>query len=361
VDAWQQLAQHSVTRTEMTSTPRPEESYSSMSMLLEEPFDYVIHYLHGMKDSFEGNLETVKGTVAHTFIEEIVERVKGGNSDKFVSAVEFENKFGSTGRDELLDEIMYNVGAELLLPENAMDLMHFKTVLFERSIPALVRILRDNHLCICWCERHMNHVLPPAANGENGFRLDARIDMIVQDSKTGKYGIFDFKWTRNPGRRVEEIENGRDLQLELYRRIAEMELDDAIDLRGYFLLRQACYVTDYAGLAPSDCIRVVARKSGSDLYGQALKTYNLRLRDLFEGPLVVFEEGDGMKAEDLSGTSLMNAMLAETALTQEPSAEYFAPEGLKVRYVKRYNAAQPQGSKKDASYGRNAILKGRLK
>lgn len=366
VQAESQQAEYRVTRIE---NKREKESYSSLSLLLHEPFDYVMDYLLRLKWTEPGNLETTKGTVAHAFIRKIAESVKGDNPGRAVSAQEFRGVFESDEGKALLDEAVIENGAVLLEPDNEIELSVFRHILMTRSVPSLLDILQANDMKIMFCEKPLLVNLPGKPGTGDAFTLDARIDMIAADG-SGRMCIFDFKWTNSPDRREEEIKNDSDLQLELYQKAVEKEMGAGdVRLRGYYLLKQGRFITSDDTMDTCDGRVTVLERKESDvsLYDRFLNTYMLRMQSLYcncDGngePVSVIEEGDGMKGAAMADTVLVSRMVDESRQIKANSGSYIGVEGVNVKYVKTRDDVTVSGTKADGSFGKNTILKGRIK
>lgn len=335
-------------------TPKPVgyqrdyESFSSLNELINQPFDYVLDYIYNMKDEDEGNLSTVEGNVAHAVIEQIVAECKdaSGNVDttKFLNIC---NK--SSNLEARTDKAILEVGAQLLQPENEMECTVFKRIFIKKSVPVLVKIIKDNSLEVVGSEVEYTTMLKDSS-GTDAFNFNAKIDFLlkrkIEESKKYEYLIFDFKWTGNPNKRKEELEKCKELQLALYQKIAEDNGLLPVVMRGYYLLKQAQLLTVNNVLKTDDNIVIVEQKSTYNIFEQAVASYRKRIQDLKEGWI---EEGEEMKGPEFIGTKFIDSYYPN-------SDKFYLSNGLTATSKKDGMTANV----KKSSYSKNAVLKGKI-
>lgn len=328
---------------------RDYESFSSLNELINQPFDYVLDYIYNMKDEDEGNLSTVEGNVAHAVIEKIVTECKdpSGNVDtsKFLNICK-----NSSNLEARTDKAIIEVGAQLLQPENEMERTIFKRIFIEKSVPVLVKIIEDNTLEVVGSEVEFTSILKDSS-GANAFIFNAKIDFLLKRKSEGsqeyEYLIFDFKWTGNPNKRQKELEDCKELQLALYQKIAETNGNSPVVMRGYYLLKQAQLLTVYPKLNPKDAIVVVPRKTSPEIFEQAVNSYRERIQNLKEGYI---EEGEEMKGPEFEPTQFVKLYFPNPD-------KYYLNNDLCARSKKDGMTAKAKGT----SYGKNVVLKGKIK
>ena len=335
-------------------TPKPVgyqreyESFSNLDELINQPFDYVLDYLYNMKDEKSNNLSTVEGNVAHWVISQIVEECKNASMDvdtnKFLTICN--NKSELTTRTE---KAIHDIGAMLLQPENEMECINFKRIFSEDSIPTLVKIIQNNHLEIVGSEMEFTNLLTDSS-GANVFNFNAKIDFLLKrknpETKELEYLIFDFKWTGNPNKREEELRNGKELQLALYKISAEVNGYCPVVMRGYYLLKQAQLLTTDSVLDISDDI---IPPKGNDIFEQAVASYRERIQNLKDGYIEEGEEKKGIEFENKKTVFITEYM-------SNPNG-YYLNNGL--AYSTRDKKMKT--SAKNSSYGKNVVLKGKIK
>ena len=328
---------------------RDYESFSSLNELINQPFDYVLDYIYNMKDEDEGNLSTVEGNVAHAVIEKIVTECKdpSGNVDtsRFLNICK-----NSTELEKRTDKAILDVGAQLLQPENEMERTIFKRIFIEKSVPVLVKIIEDNTLEVVGSEVEFTSILKDCS-GANAFIFNAKIDFLLKRKSEGsqeyEYLIFDFKWTGNPNKRQKELEDCKELQLALYQKIAEVNGKTPVVMRGYYLLKQAQLLTINNVLKHDDNIVIVEQKSTCDIFEQAVASYRERIANLKAGYI---EEGEEMKGTEFEPKQFVKLYFPNPD-------KYYLNNDLCARSKKDGMTAKAKGT----SYGKNVVLKGKIK
>lgn len=327
---------------------RKHESFSSLSELISQPFDYVLDYLYNMKDEDNGNLSTVEGNVAHAVISKMVEECKDESGN--VNTEEFLNYCKNTTEiEKRTDKAILDIGVMLLQPENEMKCIIFKRIFTEKSIPTLVEIIQNNHLEIEGSEVDLTSILKDSS-GANAFMFNAKIDFLLkkknEETSEYEYYVFDFKWTGRPGKREKELEECKELQLALYQKITETLGMCPVVMRGYYLLKQAQLLTTYKGLKAGTSIKIVEQKNSYDIFEQAVKSYHERIQNLKEGYM---EEGEEMKGPEFENAEFIKDY-------KLCPAKYYLNNGLGCK-----KDGTMKASAKNSSYGKNMVLKGKIK
>lgn len=337
---------------------RDYESYSSLSELINQPFDYVFDYLYNMKDEEDGNLSQTEGNVAHAVISQMVAESKDASG--IVDTKEFLKLCKDTKLGQRLDQGIQDNGAVLLQPENAMECQTFKNIFLQKSISHLVEIIEDNGLEVVDSEKEFTTNLS-CADGSSAFNFNAKIDFILkkknEETHEDEYYIFDFKWHRSANKRKEELENRKELQLALYQKILEADGKNVV-MRGYYLLKQAMLLTTYAGFVPSDKIEVIKQNSAVDIFEQAVESYWERIMNLQDG---FIEEGEEMPGTAFANTQFIGKYLKICQATAVVPASYFLDNNVTMKYTKTKTLASMNTAKKKTSYGKNSVLKGKIK
>ena len=336
-------------------TPKPVgfqrdyESFSSLNELINQPFDYVLDYIYNMKDENDGNLSTVEGNVAHAVIEKIVADCKDPRDN--VDTSKFLNICKDiTDIEARTDKAILGVGAQLLQPENEMECSVFKRIFVGKSVPVLVKIIEDNKLEVVGSEVEYTSILKDSADAK-AFVFNAKIDFLLKrkcdNPNEYEYLIFDFKWTGNPTKRKNEIEACKELQLALYQKIVEENNLKPVVMRGYYLLKQAQLLTVNNVLISNDNIVIVDQKSTSDIFEQAVASYRERIANLKGG---FIEEGEEMKGPEFEKTQFVGKYISD------PNNYY-----LNNKLKKNSRGPGMTATAKDTTYGKNSVLKGKIK
>ena len=353
------------TSTPSKFTPKPVgyqrdyESFSSLSELINQPFDYVLDYIYNMKDEDNGNLSTVEGNVAHWVISQMVKDCT--DSEGNVDTQKFLNLCNnSTDLEARTDKAILDVGAQLLQPENEMERSIFKRIFIEKSVPVLVKIIEDNNLEVVGSEVEYTNVLQDTATPpQDAFNFNAKIDFLLKrkskENQGYEYLIFDFKWTGNPSKREKELKECKELQLALYQKIAEVNKLMPVVMRGYYLLKQAQLLTINDDVLNLDD-DIVNQKVTYDIFAQAVASYRERINNLKDGYI---EEGEEMKGPEFEKTKFISVCLVDFK-TNNAVSSYFLDNKLEMA-KKKEKLGQMNVAEKATSYGKNSVLKGKIK
>lgn len=332
---------------------REHESYSSLSKLIDYPFDYLLNYIFNLKEDDSSNLSLIEGNVAHDVISELVEKStqnKVIDTNKFLALCKRKSNV-----KRLIEKTIEKRGAELLLPENQMEKSSFVRTLSQNSIPTLAKIIEENNLEVEGSEMDFTKILTDV-NGNPVFNINSRIDFVLKktdEHQQIKYYIFDFKWTTKPKERKEELEECKELQLALYKKILEKVYGvGCVEMYGYYLLKQTKLLTTYPYLLNA-AIEVVPQKASYNIFEQAAESYRERIRNLKGG---FIEEGEDMPGPDFVITQFIAACLSDF-LANHPKKKFYFNNGL-VMSVK--NVGHMNSNKKAVSY-KYAVLKNRIK
>lgn len=187
---------------------RETESYSSIERLIQHPFDWVFEYPMEIKPGYSYELpdeETTMGNVAHHFINQLFE--KGGNHPAHIKEILNKTYF------ELLDKAILEHGSILLLDENKFHWHRLRDQLMA-SVLGLLDLIQENNLEIIGTEVEIT---------EKINRLDDQVifgilDLMLSD-KYGNTIVIDLKWSRSLKRYREKLQQGKAVQLILYKEL----------------------------------------------------------------------------------------------------------------------------------------------
>lgn len=342
VEANSQKVLHRVTSTIFNGldTPRDEggigrnyESFSSLDMLIQNPFDYVLQYIFKCNETSRTNLSAVKGNVVHKmFNNAVLESGTDWNKLKTALVDNFDDNF---------DKAVNEVGIELLSLNNRLTYNLFKNVIKTCSIPSFIKIIEDNDLSVVGSEVEIK------VDFDKIGKFNAKIDMVLQNPE-GKYVIMDFKWTDGKDKkRAEEIENNMEMQLALYAQAVRQHFgegnESSVEAIGYFMLRQGVFITEYQGLKKSKKVKVVQKQSTDSIFEMVKKSYEFRMSQLMgDAGESVIEEAEQMKVTDLGIEGYHD------------ERDRFPLKGITVKAQGGYTG------EKATTYGKNVVLKGML-
>ena len=314
---------------------RNHESYTSLDLLIQNPFDYVLQEVFKCKSAGKSNLSTVKGNVVHKMIyNAVTESDYDWNKIKTALVTDFDKSF---------DRAVAEVGLELLAPSNRLVYNGFRNIVETDSLPAFINIVEENRLTVVGSEVDINVEFPKIG------KFNAKIDMLLKNPD-GRYVIMDFKWTDSSDKkREDEIRDNTEMQLALYAQVVRQHYgegdDSCVEAIGYFMLRQGVFITEYMGLRKSDHVRVVEKESTVSVFEMVKNSYEFRMNQLIpqESEVSVIEEGEKMKVDD-SGIE-----------GYHDEENRFPLKGIEVKSRGGYKG------EKVTTCGKNVVLKGMLK
>ncbi len=260
---------------ELASIKREKESYSSITTMIQHPFDYTASYLLKLHEPQIGqlpDLDTTKGLVAHRFVELLVKKY----GDQM--AVEYKR----LQRDEIsamMDDAIQQKGAVLFLPEYKLECQQFKSILND-SVSVLSDIIQNLHLKPLDSEVEMN------VNLKTIGAFKAEVDLVLRNDK-GEYAIFDFKWSEGKTY-PNKLEENKSIQLELYKEALTLHYGPGSKIAGvayYLFPKMTLYTVDFP---ESDHIYHVQRKTEDDnrtLLNEIKNSYVYRRSELDRGEI----------------------------------------------------------------------------
>ena len=191
---------------------REVESASSLHKLIFHPYDYVMEYCLEIKDkqiADPNNVENVKGTVFHKFIEKMfMDGAQVRSMDDVKGMIHSRDNM-----DRMFEECVDDCGIILREPQFASAFMEVKERIMG-GMGALVRIIEKNELIVKGCEVVYDNVPFVTYEGED-IKLRGSIDMVLED-KAGDVVVFDFKYSA--GTYYEGLlKENKSVQLAVYR------------------------------------------------------------------------------------------------------------------------------------------------
>jgi hypothetical protein len=267
-------------RKDLVSFPQTE-SFSSISTLIDNPFDYVFNKvikLRKLGSAAMSAVFTTKGTVAHAIIAKLFDPEKGG------SPAAIRNRIDSDF-DKVFDETVLECGGILLQPENLSEKNVFKKDM-NSCVIKLCNLIEKNGLSVVACEKEYKDVLLPEFESQE-ILFDGFIDMLLED-QSGKTVIFDFKYSPKKDKYEKWIKNNKSMQLALYKGLVERTSDKNVKAKAYVLLPDIKVITA-ADLIGASFKTNVEREG--ELLEEMSNSYEYRKVQIKNG---IVEDGEGL-------------------------------------------------------------------
>lgn len=283
------------TRTDLISF-RETESSSSITNLIENPFDYIMEKNCKFAMSGEaamGEVYTTKGTVAHAIIEELFNPEHGGTAADIKKQID--TRFEEVCNQKILEE-----GGILLQKENKADTDIFRALMKE-CVNRLQHFIEINNMTVKACEqKHEKEEL--AEFSACGINFSGSIDMVLEDS-SGEPVIFDFKYSGGFKKYEEMLRENRSMQLELYNALVKHSLgrNQLNCRRAYVLLPEVKVITPNAFEGAHYYIR--CDRSQTSLINEMKNSYLYRKNQILNGEV---EDGEYIEIQNLDYYSQMN-------------------------------------------------------
>lgn len=285
--------------------PRETESATSLELLIQRPFDYVMQYAArlrpgGVRELDELNL--IEGRVAHRTLELIVRQTAGDRNAMagiLVRREDFDRHFLEAVRE---------CGLGLLLARHAIE----RKALQERlhnALSALMQILPRYDLRVEGVEQEASAPLLDAGKP----LLTARVDLLLRN-RTGDPVIFDLKWSRSEKRYEALIREGRDLQLRVYDHAVSCSLGRPVAATGYFLLKRGQLLSANLPALQGYVKQVNAPRTTAEALARIRAGYERRYQEFREG---LIEEGEGLPVGELPYARTDNLELLWPLLTEK--------------------------------------------
>ena len=260
---------------------RSKESYTSLSTLINYPFDYVMNYvLHWEAYGIDSmsDIATVKGIVAHRYIEYLLL-----HSENDIAKAKELHKAQYAKR---IEECIREKGVSMYMDENRLEASSFKAAL-NPAVDTLLDFIQKNNLAVEDMEYAINTHLPVIGD------FTGSVDLLLKDSK-GNNVVVDMKW--NEGKSYNRrLESGNTLQLALYKKALETE-GRTVSSVGYFVLPQRKFLTSDTFLLPSDLVEHINGAFTGDHFQMACNSYEYRMAQIESG---LIEDADGKELANI--------------------------------------------------------------
>ena len=338
---------------QLKTLKREKESYSSISKLIQHPFDYTLEYLLKLREPNVGrlpDLDTTKGYVAHLFIENLVKEFHAEMPAKY-------KQLSDEERNSRIEDAICQKGAILLLPEYKMEKDQFMAKL-KNSALVLADIISQLGLQPLKCEVEMNVDLAPIG------LFEAKADMVLQEiNNPSHYVIFDMKWSESSSYE-KKLKEKRAMQLEFYRRSAGKyygQKPEEIKVAYYLFPKCKLFTTDFSESDHIVNVDINPDVEKRELFEEIKNSYIYRRGELDNGKV---EDSELCKIENLQYTKDTSGILPRYPLEEDYNKKGYK----KCPYVK---TDKPAFAKKSPNWGdskaddreiktTHSILKGRL-
>lgn len=285
--------------------PRETESATSLDLLIQRPFDYVMQYAArlrpgGVRELDELNL--IEGRVAHRTLELIV-RQTAGDRNAMAGIIARREDF-----DRHFLKAVRECGMGLLLARHAIERKELQERL-HKALAALMQILLKYDLQVDGVEREAS--VPLLDSGRP--MLMARVDLLLRN-RAGNPVIFDLKWSRSGKRYEALIREGHDLQLRVYDYAMSCNLGRPVAATGYFLLKRGQLLSANLPALQGYVKQVDAPRTTAEALARIRAGYERRYQEFREG---LIEEGEGLPVGELPYARTDNLELLWPLLTEK--------------------------------------------
>ncbi len=268
-----------------------KESNTSIDILINFPFNYVMDYVALLPSPDENQLKntyTTTGLVAHHFFQHVIE-----DSHRDYSEM---RRLTNDEFDKRLETAIDVTGLILRLDENATALNSFRSHLKE-SMLALIDIMEIEKLTPEGCEIGFPEKKEDVVKLDTIQDFGARIDLLLKN-ESDQYVIFDFKWSY--GKQFEEkLQDDLSIQLDLYKQaVTKTYTDKKVAGVGYYLMpKKQLITTDFDEIPNKNLIKKID-KPGSKvkLKDKIAHSFNYRMDEIRRGHI---EEAEMMDIFDV--------------------------------------------------------------
>jgi RecB family exonuclease len=192
----------------------------------------------------------------------------------WLESVEWTPTEGAARATQLLDEMIPEVAASLLLPGAGPQLRRCREAI-PTAIKHLIELINEAKLSVVGCEM-------PFDSEVHDTKFGGTVDMLLRNTQ-GEHVILDMKWTRSPNYLWTKLAKGRALQLAAYSWLLAQNFKSPDPPAGFFLLRQSrLYFSDPEPFAES---HVAGARDLSKTWSLAVDQFEETMRQLKDGRL----------------------------------------------------------------------------
>ena len=280
---------------------RKEESYSALEKLLQNPFDYFMHYTLQFTDVSETEIKLYLafGNVAHEVIETLFTADRNGTSLTEFIVSQYEQAF---------QRALVRKGALLLLPEYHLEKERLKFLL-KNCVEKLAGIIQENGLTVVKCEQEEIQDL----GFENNILLKGYIDMLLSDEE-GNDVVFDLKWVAKKDKFKNYLENNRASQLAIYKAMLMNQANHQHSVRTAYFVMPLGKLFSTDSFSGENCEQI-SPKTQADIMAQLRNGYAERVKEINEGKI---ETADNKPASEIQYTKKTGVFPLECEGTKNP-------------------------------------------
>jgi len=241
--------------------PRPEESASSLELLLGCPMAWTLRYkaqMHPGSVLSVPQASELVGHLLHSCIHQLYSEKKDWSAELAARRIR-----------EIFDDQVCRVALPLLLPGRIVERTQIRKAVSDAIFDFQEMITREGF--------RVTETELRRRKGLLAGDLVGQLDLILQGANLNEY-VVDFKWARNLKYKRDEIKEGRHLQLAIY---ALLQGDELPVDAGYYMVKQKRLLSATSLLFPSE--DVGSPISLEELWNSAITTYKTESEALSNG------------------------------------------------------------------------------
>lgn len=246
------------------SWARPVESYSSLSLLIQCPFSWVLTYGMNLRAGPLMSLPEgpqLMGLLSHGVVESLLRESR-----------QWKPAAAKVRAKEIFDHLAPQMAASLLQPGKELELSRRRETV-GRAVERLFELSREANLEVVGFEQTY---AKPLLSGQV---FEGRLDLLLKSTEGTKV-VWDLKWSERSRYRKEELQGGRALQLAAYAWLVSEGASFDVPA-GYFMLSQGeLFSVSCAGLPDYCQFQDVDLPS---VWEMGLRAYEQRIEELRAG------------------------------------------------------------------------------
>jgi hypothetical protein len=259
---------------EVAVSLREKESFSSLELLLFNPYQWLLRYPAALRPSrlvSVGGDFRIMGNLAHGLVERYFLRP----DSLAMSDAEFDAWFA-----EAFAEIIDQEGAILRIPGRGADLDNFRFYLHRSMRTLREQVNRAGTV----------KVVPEGiVTGQfEGGELAGSADLIMQNAR-GDLAIVDMKWS-GIKKFPEKLKENRHLQLAIYAELLRQEKGEWPSIAYYILDRARFFAPDERFFPDAEVVQSASGENTTQLWERFLKTWHWRVDQIHAGRFEVVLE-----------------------------------------------------------------------
>lgn len=205
--------------------------------------------------------------------------------------------------DQKIDELLPHLASELLLPGQSARLKNLRATL-SANVMKFFTWVSAAGITIQQMEKPFEKTLHLTVDGEPmSVPVKGAIDVAGIDSE-GRPAVLDLKWSNRDKYRLEEVREGKALQLALYQWALAEDGESEGPAAAYYLLKQGTFASTYPGFGGS----AAPVEGPGALWGKAVKAATFSVSEVVHGRIAATPLVDAARAE--SGGETAEALAA---------------------------------------------------